>query len=152
MCFSCLSMSIASLLRTRERMMGIGQAITIPLFFARGAIVPPLSLMPAWLRMYRSPEPADLCRGCFAGTTTPELSSKLAAGRIRSRRRDSSIHGARVDFYQTADRLNLSLECRGIFFLFSVDRFSLNYCLRRGEPRDWLLCMANMRYSLLLLH
>ncbi len=49
MCFSCLSMFIASLLRTRERMMGIGQAITIPLFFASSAIYP-LSLMPTWLR------------------------------------------------------------------------------------------------------
>ena len=49
MCFSCLSMFIASLLRTRERMMGIGQAITIPLFFASSAIYP-LSLMPSWLR------------------------------------------------------------------------------------------------------
>jgi len=42
-------MFIASLLRTRERMMGIGQAITIPLFFASSAIYP-LSLMPFWLR------------------------------------------------------------------------------------------------------
>ena len=50
MCFSCLSMFIASLLRTRERMMGIGQAITIPLFFASSAIYP-LSLMPSWLRV-----------------------------------------------------------------------------------------------------
>ncbi len=50
MCFSCLSMFIASLLRTRDRMMGIGQAITIPLFFASSAIYP-LSLMPSWLRV-----------------------------------------------------------------------------------------------------
>jgi len=49
MCFSCLSMFIASLLRTRERMMGIGQAITIPLFFASSAIYP-ISLMPTWLK------------------------------------------------------------------------------------------------------
>lgn len=49
MCFSSLSMFIASLLRTRERMMGIGQAITMPLFFASSAIYP-LSFMPAWLR------------------------------------------------------------------------------------------------------
>ncbi len=48
-CFSSLSMFIASLLRTRERMMGIGQAITMPLFFASSAIYP-LSFMPSWLR------------------------------------------------------------------------------------------------------
>lgn len=50
MCFSSLSMFIASLLRTRERMMGIGQAITMPLFFASSAIYP-LSFMPSWLRV-----------------------------------------------------------------------------------------------------
>jgi len=49
MCFACLSMFIASLLKTRDRMMGIGQAITIPLFFASSAIYP-LSLMPNWLK------------------------------------------------------------------------------------------------------
>ncbi|MGI0085743.1 MAG: ABC transporter permease, partial [Nitrososphaerales archaeon] len=48
MCFSSLSMFIASLLRTRERMMGIGQAITMPLFFASSAIYP-IYLMPQWL-------------------------------------------------------------------------------------------------------
>ncbi len=49
MCFSSLSMSLAPIFRTRERMMGIGQAITMPLFFASNAIYP-LSLMPGWLR------------------------------------------------------------------------------------------------------
>ncbi len=49
MCFSSLSMTLASLLKTRERMMGIGQAITMPLFFASNAIYP-LDLMPEWLR------------------------------------------------------------------------------------------------------
>ena len=49
MCFSSLSMILASLLKTRDRMMGIGQAITMPLFFASNAIYP-LSLMPPWLQ------------------------------------------------------------------------------------------------------
>ena len=49
MCFSSLSMTLASFLKTRDRMMGIGQAITMPLFFASNAIYP-LSLMPAWLQ------------------------------------------------------------------------------------------------------
>lgn len=49
MCFSSLSMFLASLLKTRDRMMGIGQAITMPLFFASSAVYP-LSLMPDWLR------------------------------------------------------------------------------------------------------
>lgn len=49
MCFSSLSMTLASVLKTRERMMGIGQAITMPLFFASNAIYP-IQLMPQWLR------------------------------------------------------------------------------------------------------
>jgi len=49
MCFSSLSMLLASFLKTRDRMMGIGQLITMPLFFASNAIYP-LSLMPAWLQ------------------------------------------------------------------------------------------------------
>ncbi|MDD4984483.1 MAG: ABC transporter permease [Dehalococcoidales bacterium] len=50
MCFSSLSICLASLFKTRERMMGIGQAITMPLFFASSAIYP-LDLMPGWLRV-----------------------------------------------------------------------------------------------------
>jgi ABC-2 type transport system permease protein len=49
MCFACLSMTLASFLKTRDRMMGIGQAITIPLFFASDAIYP-IKLMPVWLQ------------------------------------------------------------------------------------------------------
>ena len=49
MCFSSLSMVLASFLKTRDRMMGIGQAMTMPLFFASSAIYP-ISLMPVWLR------------------------------------------------------------------------------------------------------
>jgi ABC-2 type transport system permease protein len=35
--------------RTRERFMGIGQLVVMPLFFASSALYP-LALMPAWLR------------------------------------------------------------------------------------------------------
>jgi ABC-2 type transport system permease protein len=50
MCFSSLSIFLASLLKTRERMMGIGQVITMPLFFASSAIYP-VDLMPSWLKV-----------------------------------------------------------------------------------------------------
>jgi ABC-2 type transport system permease protein len=50
MCFSSLSICLASLFKTRERMMGIGQAITMPLFFASSAIYP-VALMPDWLKV-----------------------------------------------------------------------------------------------------
>jgi ABC-2 type transport system permease protein len=49
MCFACVSMALASIFKTRERMMGIGQVITMPLFFASSAIYP-LAMMPAWIR------------------------------------------------------------------------------------------------------
>ncbi len=47
--FASLSIFIASLVRTRERVMGIGQAITMPLFFASNAIYP-TSILPSWLK------------------------------------------------------------------------------------------------------
>jgi len=50
MCFSSLSIFLASFLKTRERMMGIGQAIVMPLFFASSAVYP-IDIMPSWLRV-----------------------------------------------------------------------------------------------------
>ncbi len=48
--FSTFSLVIACIVKTRERFMGIGQVLTMPLFFASNAIYP-LSLMPAWLKL-----------------------------------------------------------------------------------------------------
>jgi ABC-2 type transport system permease protein len=47
--FACLSMLIAAAVRTRERFMGIGQLVMMPLFFASSALYP-LSILPGWLR------------------------------------------------------------------------------------------------------
>jgi ABC-2 type transport system permease protein len=47
--FATLSLIIACIVRTRERFMGIGQVITMPIFFASNAIYP-LELMPRWLK------------------------------------------------------------------------------------------------------
>jgi ABC-2 type transport system permease protein len=47
--FATFSLIIASLVKTRERFMGIGQVLTMPLFFASNAIYP-TSIMPGWLR------------------------------------------------------------------------------------------------------
>jgi ABC-2 type transport system permease protein len=47
--FSTFSLIIASLVKTRERFMGVGQVLTMPLFFASNAIYP-LSMMPSWLQ------------------------------------------------------------------------------------------------------
>jgi ABC-2 type transport system permease protein len=48
--FAAMSMLIAAGVRTRERFMGIGQLITMPLFFASSALYP-LSIMPGWLHI-----------------------------------------------------------------------------------------------------
>lgn len=48
--FSTLSLIIACLVKTRERFMGIGQILTMPIFFASNAIYP-LQIMPGWLRV-----------------------------------------------------------------------------------------------------
>jgi ABC-2 type transport system permease protein len=42
-------MMLAALVRTRERFMGIGQMVMMPLFFASSALYP-LSIMPGWLQ------------------------------------------------------------------------------------------------------
>lgn len=47
--FATFSLVVACLVKTRERFMGIGQALTMPLFFASNAIYP-ITMMPAWLR------------------------------------------------------------------------------------------------------
>jgi ABC-2 type transport system permease protein len=54
--FSTLSLIIACVVRTRERFMGIGQVLTMPIFFASNAIYP-LSLMPGWLRAISAANP-----------------------------------------------------------------------------------------------
>jgi len=48
--FSTFSLIIACIVKTRERFMGIGQFLTMPIFFASNAIYP-LTLMPGWLRV-----------------------------------------------------------------------------------------------------
>ncbi len=47
--FSTFSLIIACIVKTRERFMGIGQVLTMPLFLASNAIYP-ISIMPPWLR------------------------------------------------------------------------------------------------------
>src|SRR3984893_3694099 len=54
--FACLSMTLAGLVRSRDRLMGIGQAITMPLFFASNALYP-VDVMPAWLHVLSTVNP-----------------------------------------------------------------------------------------------
>jgi ABC-2 type transport system permease protein len=65
-CFSLFSLMIACLVKTRDRFMGIGQLMTMPLFFASNAIYP-ISLMPKWLQVFSHLNPltyqVDAMRG-----------------------------------------------------------------------------------------
>ncbi|HVZ14156.1 MAG TPA: ABC transporter permease [Bauldia sp.] len=47
--FSTFSLIIACIVKTRERFMGIGQVLTMPIFFASNAIYP-IDIMPSWLK------------------------------------------------------------------------------------------------------
>ncbi|MGO8832701.1 MAG: ABC transporter permease [Roseiarcus sp.] len=47
--FSTFSLIIACIVKTRDRFMGIGQVLTMPIFFASNAIYP-IEIMPPWLR------------------------------------------------------------------------------------------------------
>jgi ABC-2 type transport system permease protein len=71
--FSTLSMTIAGIVLTRERLMGIGQAITMPLFFASNALYP-VALMPGWLQLLSRINPlsyqVDALRGLLVGAPT----------------------------------------------------------------------------------
>jgi ABC-2 type transport system permease protein len=48
--FACMSMLLAAAVKERERFMGIGQLIMMPLFFASSALYP-LKVMPGWLHV-----------------------------------------------------------------------------------------------------
>jgi ABC-2 type transport system permease protein len=69
--FACLSMTLAGLVRSRDRLMGIGQAITMPLFFASNALYP-VDVMPAWLHVLSKVNPlsyeVDALRAMLIGT------------------------------------------------------------------------------------
>ncbi|MEV5748064.1 ABC transporter permease [Actinoallomurus sp. NPDC052308] len=69
--FSCLSMTIAGLAMSRDRLMGIGQAITMPLFFGSNALYP-VDLMPGWLQAISHINPlsyeVDALRNLLIGT------------------------------------------------------------------------------------
>jgi ABC-2 type transport system permease protein len=74
--FACLSMSIAGIVLTRDRLMGIGQAITMPLFFTSSALYP-ISVMPGWLQPISRINPltyeVDALRSLLIGSSTDLL-------------------------------------------------------------------------------
>jgi ABC-2 type transport system permease protein len=69
--FSCLSMTIAGLVLKRDRLMGVGQMMTMPLFFASNALYP-VAVMPGWLKVLSKINPlsyeVDALRSLLVGT------------------------------------------------------------------------------------
>ena len=84
MTFASLSLTIASFFKTRERVMGIGQALTMPLFFASSAIYP-ISVMPTWIKAIATINPLSyivdaLRRMLLSGyTSTTPLTTDILA-------------------------------------------------------------------------
>jgi ABC-2 type transport system permease protein len=68
--FACLSMAIAGVAQTRDRLMGIGQLMTMPLFFASNALYP-IDIMPTWLQVISQINPltylVNALRGLLVG-------------------------------------------------------------------------------------
>ena len=80
--FATFSLIIACIVKTRERFMGIGQLLTMPMFFASNAIYP-LDIMPNWLRIIAQINPLTYLIDALRGLM-------ISGG--------ESVHGYAVDF------------------------------------------------------
>ena len=80
--FATFSLIIACIVKTRERFMGIGQLLTMPMFFASNAIYP-LDIMPGWLRVIAQINPLTYLIDALRGLM-------ITGG--------ESVHGYTVDF------------------------------------------------------
>ena len=97
--FSTLSLIIACLVKTRERFMGIGQVLTMPLFFASNAIYP-IALMPRWLQVVSHVNPltyeVDALRGLMVVGGTSLYSLQLNLGVLLAATTLLVVIGSRV--------------------------------------------------------
>lgn len=66
--FSTFSLFIACIVKTRERFMGIGQVLTMPLFFASSTLYP-VQLMPGWLQALAAANPLTYLVDALRGST-----------------------------------------------------------------------------------
>ncbi len=80
--FSATSILVASFMKTRERVMGMGQAIIFPLFFASNALYP-VKMMPQTLQYFAMINPmsyvVDAVRGLLISGDLSNLAIDLAA-------------------------------------------------------------------------
>jgi ABC-2 type transport system permease protein len=73
--FSTFSLIIASIVRSRERFMGIGQVLTMPIFFASNAIYP-IDIMPGWLKVVSSGNPLTYEVDALRALMLPDSASR----------------------------------------------------------------------------
>ncbi|QSJ19724.1 ABC transporter permease [Nostoc sp. UHCC 0702] len=78
-CFCVFSLIIGCLAKTRERMTGIGQMLTMPLFFASNAIYP-VAMMPGWLKFISHLNPLTYQVDALRGTMLLNGSSVYGFG------------------------------------------------------------------------
>jgi len=80
--FAAISIFVASFMKTRERFMGIGQAIIMPLFFASNALYP-VEMMPLALKYFSTVNPmsyvVDAVRGLMITGNLSNLLIDIAA-------------------------------------------------------------------------
>ena len=80
--FAAISIFVASLMKTRERFMGLGQALIMPLFFASNALYP-IELMPPALQYVALVNPltyaVDAVRGLLISGDLSNLAVDVAA-------------------------------------------------------------------------
>jgi len=69
--FSTFSLIVACLVKSRERFMGIGQVLTMPLFFASNAIYP-IAIMPRWLQIIAVANPLTYLVDTLRGLMIPQ--------------------------------------------------------------------------------
>ena len=120
--FAMFSLSIASLVKSRERVMGIGQLLTMPLFFASSAIYPVASMptlapgsrrrQPAHVHGWRASRADGLAhhRHDRAGHRLPALSASRSPCSSRSPR--SSIRASPSDARPVARPLSFASRAR----------------------------------------
>ena len=77
--FSTFSLVIACIVRTRERFMGVGQVLTMPLFFASNAIYP-TAIMPGWLRSVSHVNPLTYVVDALRSSMLPDSVSVFGLG------------------------------------------------------------------------
>ena len=116
--FACLSMTLAGLVRSRDRLMGIGQAITMPLFFASNALYP-VDVMPAWLHVLSTVNPlsyeVNALRALLIGTPHQPAGPRRAGGRRGDRNRhrfNAFAPAGRIASRETAATDGLTREMR----------------------------------------